>query len=409
VQEPAEVRAFRRLLTPEGRRLLARLPAYDAAAALAQSDALRAEGFDEALVAAALTQARLRARARGKLGDLADRLYLTDDGLQQATRPAVAARHAKRYVEVGAGRVVDLCCGVGGDLLALAAAGLRVTGVDRDPLTCAVAAANLDVLGLADRGDVRCADALDVDLHGVAAVFVDPARRNARGRTFDPRSYSPPFDAVVGLAGEIPATGAKLAPGIPHAVLPPGAEAEWVSDGGDVVECGLWFGPLAGPHPRRATLLPSGATVSGDGTQRAPTGPVGRWLHEPDGAVIRAGLVAEVAQDLDATLIDPSIAYLTTGRPVRSQLATTYEVNDVLRFGVKRLRTYLRERGVGRLTVKKRGSAVDPETLRRQLRLSGDAEATVVLTRVAGVPTVLVVRPVPPGGSALSARPHSAR
>jgi hypothetical protein len=175
------------------------------------------------------------------------------------------------------------------------------------------------------------------------------------------------------------------------------------------VECGLWFGPLAGPHPRRATLLPSGATVSGDGTQRAPTGPVGRWLHEPDGAVIRAGLVAEVAQDLDATLIDPSIAYLTTGRPVRSQLATTYEVNDVLRFGVKRLRTYLRERGVGRLTVKKRGSAVDPETLRRQLRLSGDAEATVVLTRVAGVPTVLVVRPVPPGGSALSARPHSAR
>lgn len=392
-----QVEAFRALMTPEGRRLMASLPAYDPHEALALGSRLRRDGHDEALVSAALTQARLRARARDKLGGLAERLFLTDDGLQQATRPAVASRHARRYADLGISAAVDLCCGIGGDLLALAGAGLRVTGVDRDDLTCEVARANVDALGLGDLAAVRCADVTEADLTDVDAVFVDPARRGARGRTFDPTAYSPPFDAVVGMAAAVPATGAKLAPGIPHALLPAGTEAEWVSDGGDVVECALWFGPLAGGSPRRATLLPSGATVTGLGVARAPVGPVRRWLHEPDGAVIRAGLVAEVAAPVGATLIDPTIAYLSTDDPVATPFARSYEVTDVLPFGLKRLRALLRERRVGRLTVKKRGSAVDPEALRRQLRLSGDEEATVVLTRAAGEPVVLVVRPATPG------------
>ncbi|HEX6935718.1 MAG TPA: methyltransferase domain-containing protein [Actinomycetes bacterium] len=394
VAEAAELAALRALLTPEGRRLLSRLPAYDPAAALATASALRREGLDEALVAAALTQSRLRARAKAKLGDLADRLFLTDDGLQQASRPAVAARHARRYADAGTSPLLDLCCGIGGDLLALAGAGLRVTGVDRDPMTVEVARANVEALGLAGRADVRCADVTDVDLTGTTGVFVDPARRGSRGRTFDPRAYSPPFDAVLAMAAQVPATGAKLAPGIPHDLLPPDAEAEWVSDGGDVVECGLWFGPLAGGVRRRATLLPSGAMVTGDGSARAPVGRVRTWLHEPDGAVIRAGLVAEVAEPIGGTLLDPTIAYFTTDSQVESPFTTTYEVTDVLPFGVKRLRALLRSRGVGTLTVKKRGSAVEPEALRRQLRLTGDNEATVVLTRVAGDPTVLLVNPI---------------
>ncbi len=392
---PDGVSALQALLTPAGRRVLERLPAYDPGTALRVGAALRREGLDESLVATAMTQARLRARGRAKFGDLADRLLFTEDGLQQATRPAVAALHAGRFAAAGAGTVLDLCCGIGGDLIAMASAGLRVEGVDHDPLTCAVAAANVSELGLAERATVRCADVAEVDLAGATAVFVDPARRTGRGRTFDPRAYSPPFDSVLEMARAVPATGAKVAPGIPHGVLPAGAEAEWVSDGGDVVECGLWFGPLGDPRaPRRATLLPAGATVTGDGQRRAPVGPVGRWLHEPDGAVIRAGLVAEVAEPLGAVLLDPTIAYLTTTELVTTPFATSYEVTDVLPFSLKRLRTLLRSRGVGSLTVKKRGTAVQPEALRRQLRLSGDAEATIILTRVAGEQTVLVVNPV---------------
>lgn len=395
-----DLAGLRALLTDQGQALLADLPAYDPGTALATAARLRRDGHDEALVAAALTQARLRARARGKLGDVADRLLLTPAGLEQATRREVARRRAGRYRSALAGDdrpVLDLCCGIGSDLLALAGAGLRVRGVDRDQVTAGMARANAAALGLGHLVEVECADALDADLTDAAGVFVDPARRGSRGRTFDPQAYSPPFDAVVEIAARVPATGAKLAPGVPHAVLPTGTEAEWVSVGGDVVECALWWGPLAGPQARRATVLPEGATLTGDGAARALVGPVGRYLHEPDGAVIRAGLVAEAAEPLGATLVDPTIAYLTTAAPVRSPFVTSYEVTDVLPFSVKRLRALLRERRVGRLTVKKRGTAVTPEELRRQLRLSGDGEATVVLTRVAGAQTVLVVRPLGSG------------
>ena len=398
---PDDVAAFRELLTPRGEALLARVSPYDEERAMATAAALRAEGVDPGLAAAALTQARLRARAATRLGPAAARLFFTAAGLEQATRATVAARHAQRYAGVAAATgtdllVADLCCGLGSDLLALAQAGLRVLGVDRDPLTAAVAAANLSALGLQERASVRVADVTEVALDGVGAVFVDPARRDAGGRTLAPHRWSPPFSFVIGLAGRVPATGAKLAPGIPHDLLPAGAEAEWVSVGGDVVETALWCGPLGTGVRRRATLLPADVTLTGDGSRRAEPGPVGRYLLEPDGAVVRAGLVAELADLVGGRLLDPTIAYLTTDQEPRTPFGSAYEVTDVLPFGVKRLRALLRERGVGRVTVKKRGTAVTPEQLRPALRLSGDAEATVVLTRVAGEQSVLLVQPLAP-------------
>ena len=391
-----EVAAFRALLTAEGAGLLARIPPYDGEHALASAAALRRDGVDADLAAAALTQARLRARARAKLGEEAARLWFTADGLEQATRPGVAAGHAERFARAAVDRVADLCCGIGGDLVPLAeAARAGAVGVDRDPLTVAVAEANAAVLGAADRVEVRCEDVVDTDLTGVDGVFIDPARRVGGRRALDPRSWSPPFSFVLDVAALVPATGAKLAPGVPHGVLPLDAEAEWVSDRGDVVECALWCGPLATGVRRRATLLPSGATMTGDGARRGVVGPVGRYLVEPDGAVIRAGLVAEAADLVDGRLLDPTIAYLTCEHRPSTPFGTAYEITDVLPFGLKRLRTLLRERGVGRLTVKKRGTAVQPEALRKQLRLHGDEEATIVLTRVAGQQSVLLVQRLP--------------
>jgi SAM-dependent methyltransferase len=390
-----DLESFQRLLAPEGQRLLASLPAYDGAQALAVATAARDAGYDEELVSVALTQSRLRARAQAKFGDDAARLYFTPDGLEQATRPLVAAHRAARFAQAGVRRVADLGCGIGGDLPHLARASRDgVLAVDRDSVTVAVAVANAAAFGVASRVEVRCADVMQLDLPDVDGAFVDPARRHGGSRTFDPRAYSPPYSFVLELAARVPATGAKLAPGIPHDALPAGAEAEWVSVSGAVVECALWCGPLAGAVRRRATLLPAGATVTGDGQTRAPAGPVGRFLYEPDGAVIRAGLVAEVARELDGHLLDTTIAYVTGEREVSSPFATGYEVHEVLPFGLKRLRSLLRDRDIGRLTIKKRGSAIEPETLRRQLRLRGSAEATIVVTRVAGQPSVLVVEPL---------------
>ncbi|HKS98303.1 MAG TPA: SAM-dependent methyltransferase, partial [Rugosimonospora sp.] len=259
-------------------------------------------------------------------------------------------------------------------------------------LTAAVAAANADALGLSDRIVVECADARSADLSTVDAVFCDPARRRGGTRVFDPRAYAPPWEFVAGLPGAVPRTVLKLAPGLDHGLVPGGAEAEWVSVRGEVVEAALWCGPLA-EVPRRATLLPEGLTLAGPGSERAPVGPVRRYLLDPDGAVVRAHLVAEFAATVGGTLADPDIAYVYADTPASTGYARCFEVREVLPFSLKRLRGVLRERGVGRLTIKKRGSALDPDELRRQLRLSGANELTVVLTRVAGAPTALLCQP----------------
>ncbi|MER6038385.1 MULTISPECIES: methyltransferase domain-containing protein [unclassified Streptomyces] len=380
------------LLTPEGRALLDEVRDTDPAHELAVATRLRRDHPAE-LVSAALGQARLRQRAVAKFGaEDAGRMFFTPNGVEQSTRASVAAYRAERMKGLGVTSVADLCCGIGGDAIALARAGIRVLAVDRDPLTAAAARANAEALGLAGLIEVREADVTDVDTGGHDAVFVDPARRGGRGRVFDPEAYSPPLSWAVGAALKAPRAALKIAPGVPHEAIPAEAEAEWISDGGDVKEAVLWFGAGA-PGTVRATLLPGPRTLPGRGLPDPGVRPVGRYLYEPDGAVIRAHLVAEVAEDLDGGLIDPTIAYVTSDELHGTPYATAYEITDRLPFNVKKLKALLREREVGILTVKKRGSAVEPEELRRKVKPQGPHSATVFLTRVAGAPTMLVGRP----------------
>ncbi|MFF2008212.1 methyltransferase domain-containing protein [Streptomyces sp. NPDC058195] len=393
---PDPLAGFLALRTPEGAALLAGLRDYDPAQELATATRLR-RTHPAALVSAALGQARLRQRAVAKFGaEDAHRMFFTPNGVEQATRTSVAAHRARRFAAGGEVRhVADLCCGIGGDAIALARAGIRVTAVDRDPLTAEVARANAAALGLADLIEVRCADVAAVDTSSCDAVFVDPARRGGRGRIFDPEAYSPPLSWATGAALAAPRAALKIAPGIPHEAIPEQAEAEWISDGGDVKEAVLWFGEGFTPGAYRATLLPAGATLwSAAPLPAPPVGPVGRYLYEPDGAVIRARLVADLVARCEGRLIDETIAYITGDRPYTSPYTTGYEITDQLPFGMKKLKALLRERKVGVLTVKKRGSAVEPEELRRRMKLQGPNSATVFLTRVAGAPTMLIGHPL---------------
>ncbi|GAA3200841.1 methyltransferase domain-containing protein [Dactylosporangium siamense] len=370
---------------------------------LAAASALRAAGFPPDLAATALTQVALRRKAVAKFGADASVMHFTRAGLEQATRGPVAARRAARLAAAGATSVADLGCGIGADTIAFARAGLRVHAVDASEETAATAAANVLALGLSQLVRVEPRDAASVPLDGVDAVFCDPARRTSGGRrVFDPRAYSPPWDFVVGLAARVPMTVLKLAPGIDHAMLPPGAEGEWVSVDGDVVEAAAWCGPLAAA-PRRATLFqgPDVVSLTGSGVLAAPVGPVGNFVYDPDGAVIRSHLVAEFAATVDGTLADPTIAYVYTSTPAPTPFGRCYEVLDQLPVALKRLRTALRSLDVGALTILKRGSALDVEELRRALRLSGSRSAVIALTRVAGAPAVLLLsRVADPGGAA---------
>ncbi|MEV6315879.1 class I SAM-dependent methyltransferase [Streptomyces sp. NPDC051776] len=399
MEQVDDLDAFAALLTDEGRTLLDVLRDYDPAQELATATRLRRDHPAE-LVSAALGQAGLRRRAAAKFGAAdAAVMFFTPDGLEQATRTSVAAHRADRFAALGVRRVADLCCGVGGDAIALARAGIEVVAVDRSPLTCAVTRANAEALGLADLVEVRCADVTEIELGAYDAVFADPARRGVHrerggrtGRIFNPEAYSPPLSWAVEAARKAPFAALKIAPGVPHEAVPKDAEAEWISDSGDVKEAVLWFGTgTAGTC--RATLLPGPHDLVGAGLPDPAAGPVGRYLYEPDGAVIRAHLVADVAERLDGRLIDPTIAYVTADELRPIPYATAYEITDALPFNVKKLKALLREREVGTLTVKKRGSAVEPEELRRKIKPRGPNAATVFLTRVGGAPAMLVGRP----------------
>ncbi|GAA1009172.1 methyltransferase [Acrocarpospora pleiomorpha] len=382
-----DLESFARLFTPEGRQALGEAVELVGAGAdpVVAATSLR-KRHDAELVGAALTQADLRRRARVKFAADADVMYFTPHGLEQATRAEVAEHRARRLVERwGAASVGDACCGVGGDLIALARAGCVVDAVDVDPVTVAVARANVAALGL--RASVRVADAASLEPGAYGVLFADPARRSGNRRTFDPRAYSPSWPVLMEMVGRARGACLKVAPGIPYEFIPDGAEAEWVSFRGEVKEASLWVG--ASEAQRRATLLPGGGTLVAKGVQ-AEVGAVGRYLYEPDGAAVRAHLVGEVAELVGGRLIDPQIAYLTSEVAVASPWVAGYEVEEVMPFSLKRLRAALRERRVGVATIKKRGSAVDVERLRKDLRLSGENTIVVILTRIGERPIAVL-------------------
>lgn len=380
------------LLTGEGQSLLGRAAeltaAPDAHELSIGAELRRHHTADQ--VAAALTQVDLRRRAVAKFGDDAERMYWTPDGLEQATRRSVAEHRVGRLRAASLETLIDLGCGVGGDLIAAARAGLTVVGIDIDPVRVAVAQANLDALGLG--GAVAERDATTIDLSPFDVAFVDPARRSARGRSFHPDEWSPPWSLVEQLFTRDSCV--KVAPGIPHERIPEGVEGEWVSDHGEVKEAALWSGRLSSTR-RRATVIGHGglATLTDEDETTDDVAAMAQYLYEPDGAVIRAGLVQAVAAGVRGSLIDPHIAYVTSPDAFMTPFARTYEVLEELPYRTKALRAALRARSIGRLTIKKRGVAVVPETLRRELAPQGDNEGTIVMTRADGVGRCWLVRP----------------
>jgi hypothetical protein len=382
-----DVETFQWLLTDEGQGLLA--AAASAEGTELQVQAQLREGASPERVAAAMTQVELRGKAVEKLGDDGALMYFTRDGLEQATRASVAAHRAAR-VAVGGTTVIDLTCGIGGDLVAFARAGLTTAGVDLDPLRVEIARANLAALGLG--GAVSVADGTTLDVSPFATAYADPARRSGRGRTFRVDDWTPPWSFVETLLTR--ASCVKVAPGIPHDLVPEGVEAEWVSDGGEVKEAALWSGRLS-TTARRATVIGRGglATLTDEDDPGAEVGPVAEFLYEPDGAVIRAGLVTAVAAGVGGHLIDPRIAYVSASGSFRTPFARGYRVLERLPYREKQLKAALRERQVGSLTIKKRGVDVSPDELRTRLALRGDRTATIVLTRVADEGVALLVEP----------------
>lgn len=400
------------LLTGPGQELLARLAGMDVGPdrVFAVSEALRAE-YPAELVAAALTQQALRVAGRAKFS-AADRMLFTRAGLEQASSELTAGHAAQRFA--GARVVADLCCGIGGNLVALANADLLTVGVDRDPVSLEFARHNVAVTAPSSRAGFVCADVLELPLAGFDAVFIDPARRDERGRLPAGR-YRPELDWCLGLAKTVPSVGIKAAPGLDRVLVPDGWETEFVAVGRELKEALLWSPGLSTGVVSRATVLPSGDSLT---TARvapappAPPAPPGQFLFDPSPAITRAGLVTDLGQLIGAWQIDPMIAFLSSDEPVRTPFARTLRVLESAPWHEKRFAARLRELGIGSADIRRRGLAGDVAQIHRRLGLGkqtqaarsphghpetaprGPGAATIVLTRVSDRPWGLICAPV---------------
>ncbi|MEO6532525.1 MAG: SAM-dependent methyltransferase [Pseudolysinimonas sp.] len=395
-----DVAELRALLSPEGLRLLDEVGPIEATADVVRIvSRLRGAGHSGELVAAVLGQARLRAKARAKFGDFAARMLFTADGLEQATRLSVASLHAGRFAGAGIDVVADLGCGIGADALAMAALDLGVLAVERDGATAAIASFNLAPF---DAARVELGDATSTDLTGVGGVWLDPARRAAGRRLDNPADWSPALDWAFALAETLP-TGIKLGPGLDRSLLPAEGEAQWVSVDGEVVELAVWSGALARPGVGRAALvLRSGSAAeltAAHDSEDAEVGALGEYLLEPNGAVIRARLIGDLARSLSGSpgsggvggrMLDSTIAWITCDAAPETPFGAGFRVLERFPLDVKTLKKELAARGIGALEIKKRGVDVDPAAFRSRLALKGDASATLVLTRVAGARVALL-------------------
>ena len=388
------------LVSPTGQELLDRLARVDVTPETElRVGALLRRDYPAELVTAALGQHELRRRAQAKF-TRAERMYFTRAGLEQATSEVIARHRAARFA--GALRVADLCCGIGGDLIALADR-REVLAVDRDVLHLRMATLNTDAYGVADGVHVVHADVRDVDLSGVDAVFIDPARR-ARGHRMRVGACEPPLSWSTSLVDRVEAVGIKAAPGIAHDEIPAGWEVEFIADRRDLKEAALWSPALAA-GTRRATILPAGhVLLPRPGAEVAHRSP-GAFLLDPNPAVTRAGLVEDLARGLGAWKIDPQIAFLSSDEPLRTPFARTLRVLDSGPWDQKALTPRLRALDIGSIDIRRRGLAGDVEDLHRQLKLRGTRRATLVMTRVNDRPWALICvdpDPVHPDHAAVS-------
>lgn len=386
------------LLSPPGRALLAEAGKLreDRAETLQALTRLRKSAAPEG-ANAAWEQSDLRKRGEAKFGPLAAQMYFVREALEQASGRGTADYHAARLKASGARSVSDLGGGIGGDALAFARAGLRVTLYERDPVRAAFAEENARVWQFAAQITVRQDDFTEAEPNTDAA-WLDPARRQNSRRVSDPEDYTPPLSWLHTLAqSPAKAVGVKLSPAIDHALAAPfGADLEFISVGGECREALLWLGEAKSGRPLSATIITSTAThtLSGVADERgdwsAPTG--SRYLYEPDPAVIRAHLVGTLAGRLNAASVDPQIAYLLSDTLAPTPFADAYEVLEQFPYTKKRLQDALSARHVGRVIIKKRGFPTEPDELRKTLKLRGTEEAIVVLARVGTGHTVFLCR-----------------
>lgn len=352
--------------------------------------------------------AELRRRALSKF-PAGGQMFFTRVGLEQATDHWIAAYKSKRWRDYGA--IADLCCGVGGDAIALARVVRELTLCDRSPTMTRLASRNVEVAACGSRARVKCLadDVSAVDLAKLDAWHIDPDRRPAGRRTTQAELHEPSGEVIDRLLAVNPNAALKLAPACPvPARWRAAGELEWIGRDGECKQQVAWLGSLAErPGTRRATLLlAKGSDVqvtrtltAADDSPAPARGEAGRYVFEPHAAVLAADMGGALAREHGWWTFASTAGYLSGDTLPMEPAAAAFEVEDILALNVKKLSKYLRDRRIGLLEIKHRGVPIQPELLRRELKLSGEAAATMLVTRVGEKRIAIIARRLPAIGS----------
>ncbi len=345
------------------------------------------QNYADELVPLAMSLVEQRRAATSKFS-YAERMWLDRQGLQQSTSEIVARHKAQRF----SGTVYDLCCGIGGDAVALAAH-CEVVAVDRNPLACLWTKWNAEAARVRESLTAVCIAAEQIDTAG-RLIHIDPDRRAARpSRSIRLEDAVPGLDYLQELTRQATGGAVKLSPAANFGGKFDGCEIELISVGGECKEATVWFGELAGTNSWRATLLPSGAEISGNHLEVfADQSGLKGFLYDPDPAVVRAGLLDHAAVELGLARLDEAEEYLTGPDYVQSPFVSAFEVLADLSNHDKEIRRYFRDNDFGQLEIKCRHIPIDATAVRRKLRLEGSEPGVLVFARVAGKARALVCR-----------------
>lgn len=343
--------------------------------------------YPDAVVRAALILRDCRRRAVDKYA-AADRLWFDRTGLEQATHEAVAHHKAQRFD----GQIWDLCTGIGADAAALARRG-RVITVDRNPANCQRAQWNAEVWNVDPL--ICCGDVHTIDIAG-KLVHIDPDRRaTGPSRSVRIEDYLPGLEYLQSLTQTARGGAIKLSPASNFGGKFSDVEIELTSWKGECKEATIWFGELAGEAAFRATVLPSGASLSGDPLDEiTDVTPPGTFLYDPDPSVVRAGLVDRLGREVAMTRLDASEEYLTSSTLIESPFTQAFEILEILPNQSRAIRDYFRKSNVGQLEIKCRHVPTQVEAWRKQLTLPGDQPGVLIFARLEGKTKAVIARRV---------------
>ncbi len=382
---------FRVLTTEEGRRLLAEV---EGMRSIRPADLVRLrKAAAPGIVAAAVRLSMARRKAAEKFGR-GDRMWVEATGVEQSTAEPVARHKAARFGPCPL--VVDLCAGIGGDAIAMAATS-RVLAVDLDLGMCRRILWNATAYDVGDRILAVRARAERFAIPRGAWVHLDPDRRAGRDRRARAiEDYAPGPSSWESIVRSVPGGAIKLSPAADFArhFPGPGYEIELISLRGECKEATVWFGEPASCL-RRATRLPEGVTWT-DRDAGAPgfaeVSPLSSWIYEPDPSLIRAGLLDGFARAHGLSRVAHGVDYLTSADPIVTPFLAAFAVCDVSSMDPKHLRRMIERHRVGTLEIKVRGADVSPEALRARLKPRGDESATLLIVGGAGPACAVLAR-----------------